>query len=182
MLTTALLTALALAEHRPAPVYTIDLDLPPEKRFDVLLDPATGINATVWEFWNDYFAKDRLLTDVLFALVSARGDETAEMMAEIRGLSDGTKLPLKFVQGIQMLYELQTIMVPIINLTGLPSGVGSTLNYTFHEALPQGLEALARMPVGPGCTGIIATNRLDKSVSHVRRVGFEPTRPQPCKT
>lgn len=28
-----------------------------------------------------------------------------------------SKLPLPFVQGIQMLYELQTIMVPIVNFT-----------------------------------------------------------------
>ena len=165
-------------DHRPAPVYTIDLDLPPEQRFAVLLDPSSGFNQTVWEFWDEYFADDAALTSALYRLVDNRGDEPdAEMMGEIRGLASLSKLPTKFVQGIQMLYELQTIMVPIVNVSRLPAGLvpAGALNYTWHESMPQGWEALARMPIGPGCTGIIATNREDGTVTHARNLDFMPS-------
>uniref|UniRef100_A0A7S0JHN9 ceramidase n=1 Tax=Calcidiscus leptoporus TaxID=127549 RepID=A0A7S0JHN9_9EUKA len=170
-----MLSLAAATPHRPVPVYTIDLDLPPEQRFHVLLDPATNFNTTVWEFWNKYFVHDKLLTDALFLLVDARGEEPGEMQAEIKGLSDLSRLPLKFVQGIQMLYELQTIMVPVVNVSRLRGEVVGAINYTFHETMPKGWEALARMPVGPGCTGIIATNSLDGTVSHARNLDFFPS-------
>ena len=63
------------AERRSVPTYTIDLDLPPEERFKVLVRPGTGLNATVWKFWTKYFVGDPLLKDALFALVAARGHE-----------------------------------------------------------------------------------------------------------
>lgn len=79
------------------------------------------------------------------------------------GLAAASKLPLKFVKGIQMLYELQTFMPPIVNITrhnhtaSLPPGL--TL------PPPEGWEALARIPWrGPGCTGIIAKNKKDGTV------------------
>jgi hypothetical protein len=176
MMTMAMLAlAATLAPHRPVPVFTIDLDLPPEERYRVLLAPGTGFNATVWEFWNGYFARDKILTDALYKLVDARGEEAPEMMGELRGLSHMSKLPLKFVQGMQLFYELQTIMVPIVNITALPGSLASTINYTFHEAYPRGWEALVRFPAGPGCTGIIATNQADGSVSHARNLDFLPS-------
>ena len=92
--------------------YTIDLDLPPNKRYDSFVK---NYNKTVWQFYEDYFAKDKLLTNALYLIVDERGSEPPEMQGEIEGLATASKLPLKFVQGIQMLYELQTLMVPIEN-------------------------------------------------------------------
>ena len=71
------------------------------------------------------------------------------MQAEISGLANASALPVKFVQGIQMLYELQTIMVPIVNFSHaaaenlhLPGGVGA-YNHTFPWGVnaPRGWEA-----------------------------------------
>jgi len=94
-------------------------------------------------------------------LTNIRGKENEEQQGEIQGLADQSGLPLKFVQGIQMLYELQTLMVPIVNFTQLP--------------IPKEWEALARIPWrGPGCTGIIATDSTDGTVNHARNLDFSP--------
>jgi hypothetical protein len=64
----------------------------------------------------------------------------------MRVRSAASGLPFEFVKSIQMLYELQTLMVPVINFTA--------------PTMPKGYEALARIPWrGPGCTGIIATDK-----------------------
>lgn len=146
--------------RRPVKSFTINLDLPPEKRYAALLPT---FNKTVWGFWNKYFANDKILTDVLYAVSDKRGDEPDEMTREIQGLADASKLPFKFVKAIQMLYELQTLMVPIVNFTGP------------KYPLPEGYEALARIPWrGPGCTGIIAKNSADGTVYHARNLDFSP--------
>ena len=53
-------------------------------------------------FYNKYFAKDKILTDILYGLADKRGPENKEQQKEIEGLADLSKLPLKFVQGIQI--------------------------------------------------------------------------------
>lgn len=50
-----------------------------------------------------YFANDKVLTDALYGLTDIRGLENAEQQGEIEGLAKASGLPLKFVQGIQML-------------------------------------------------------------------------------
>ena len=125
-LTVALLLSAAAATEgrRPVAQYVIDLDLPPEVRWHEVIhgSNAAGINfnKTVWAFYNEYFANDTVVTDALYALTDLRGEENAEQQGEIRGLARASKLPLKFVQGIQMLYELQTLMVPIVNCSDYP--------------------------------------------------------------
>jgi len=170
--------ASAQPQHRTAPTFEINLDKPPEQRFSVIFDPAAGFNETVWEFYNMYFANNERLKEALYHLVATRGEEVPEMQGEIRGLAMGSKLPLPFVQGIQMLYELQTVMVPIVNVSRLPKRLVSTLNYTFErETAPPEWAALSQIPWrGPGCTGIIATNTLDGTVSHARNLDFMPHR------
>jgi len=113
--------------------------------------------------WDTYFAKDKILTDVLYGITDKRGNENAEMQAEIQGLSDLSGLPFKFVKAIQLLYELQTLMVPIVNFTHAPL-----------DFLPKEYEALSRIPWrGPGCTGIIAKGK-DNTVYHARNLDFAP--------
>ena len=72
--------------------YTIDLDLAPAERFKHVIPQ---FNDTVWTFWNDYFAKDTVLQDALFALTDLRGDEVDELQQEVAGLSQASGLPLK---------------------------------------------------------------------------------------
>jgi hypothetical protein len=101
--------------RREVSTYEINLDLPPSQRYLKLIsDSNNGFNTTVWQFYNTYFAKDQVLTDVLYGISKKRGAEPTEMQEEIQALSDLSKLPLQFVQSIQMLYELQTLMVPIV--------------------------------------------------------------------
>ena len=144
-----------------------------------MFHPPYAVNTTVWAFWNKYFAHDKVLTDALYLLSDMRGKEPAEMQAEVEGMAAASKLPLKFVQVVQMLYELQTVMVPIVNFTKATAEratLPATLNHTAAaEGMPHGWEALARIPWrGPGCTGIIARNTLDGTVNHARNLDFAP--------
>lgn len=156
--------ALLVGAHRPVTEYKIDLDLPPEQRFLGILP---HFNASVWDFYNNFFANDALLTDALYAISDKRGKEPDELQREIEGLASASKLPLKFVQGVQMLYELQTLMVPIVNFTGH--------NVSEIDPIPEEWSALSRIPWrGPGCTGIIALNKADGTVNHARNLDFSP--------
>ena len=151
------------AARRQLTEYVIDLDLAPAERFKHVIPQ---FNDTVWKFWNDYFAKDAVLKDALFAYADARGLEVPELQQEVAGLSQASGLPLKFIQGIQSLYELQTLMVPIVNVTGSPKQL----------PMPKGWEGLSRLAeaVNFGCTGIIATNTADGTVNHARNLDFSP--------
>jgi len=155
--------------RRVPPTITINLDLPPSERFNVLLEPSYGFNATVWEFYTKYVASDALLKDALAGLVALRGDEPAEMQTEIESLAKLAKLPTWFVQGIQMLYEVQTMLPPLVNFS---RPLLAVKNYTFEDPIPAGFEALGRLPRMPLCTGIIATNKMDGTVSHARNLDF----------
>lgn len=144
----------ALARHA-APEFEINLDLSPEKRFLELLP---SFNTTVWGFYTKYFANDAVVRDALYALSAARGKENDEMEAEVQGMADASKLPLQFVRGIQMLYEIQTLMPPVLN--------------TSH--VPEEWRALTKIPWrGPGCTGIIGKD-ANGTVYHARNLDFSP--------
>lgn len=128
-------------------------------------------------FWNKYFANDAVLRDALYAITDVRGKETEEMQREIQGLSSASKLPLKFVQAIQALYELQTLMVPIVNFTKMEEhGLLNFPNGTFENEIPKAFKILKeKIPWrGPGCTGIIATDSTDGTVNHARNLDFTP--------
>ena len=149
-----LLAAVASARHA-APEYTIDLDLPPEQRF---LELIPHFNSTVWGFYNKYFANDAVVRDALYALSAARGKENDEYEAEVKGMADASKLPLQFVRGIQMLYEIQTLMPPVLNIS----------------RVPEAWRALTRIPWrGPGCTGILGKH-ANGTVYHARNLDFSP--------
>jgi len=161
-------------DHKDVPSFVIDLDLPPKERYLELLP---HYNDTVWGFYNDYFAKDFVLREALYGISAKRGPEPEEMMEEIQGLADASRLPVKFVKAIQMLYELQTLMVPVTNVS-FPH-LGDMIkgeNARWFDDIPAEFEPLAtRLPWrGPGCTGIIATNKEDGVVYHARNLDFSP--------
>lgn len=160
--------------RREVKEYVIDLDQPPEERYLALLPQ---FNTTVWGFWNKFFAHDAVLRDALYLITDLRGEEPDEMKREIQGLADASKLPEKFVRAVQMLYELQTLMVPIVNFTALEKDLRlpHDSNGTFADKLPDAWKALSKIPWrGPGCTGIIATNKEDGTVNHARNLDFTP--------
>lgn len=145
--------------------YVIDLDTAPEHRYDhIVMDKSNNFNATVWAFFDKYFANDKAIMDAFDLIADERAlTEDPEMLSEIRGLARVSGLPVNFVHGIQFLYEIQTLMVPIVNGSRVPI-----------SRFPPGLEGLERIPWrGPGCTGIIATCS-DGTVNHARDLDFSP--------
>ena len=84
----------------------IDLDKPPAQREHVSSAKFFGkYNATVWGFYNKYFADDKPLRDAIDAVADARAlTEDRELLGEIKGLAAESGLPVNFVHGIQMLH------------------------------------------------------------------------------
>ena len=143
--------------RRKVSEFTIDLDKAPEERF---LEILPQFNATLWGFYRKYFEHDTLLRDMLYAISLRRGDEPDEMQRELNGVAAASHLPLRWVQVMQMLYELQTLLPPLGNGTA--------------PSMPAGFETLTRLPWrGPGCTGIIAQNSAGV-VFHARNLDFSP--------
>ena len=151
------------AAWRPVPSLFIDLDRPPEQRY---VEVATRFNSSIWAFYDKLFAHDAALSDALYAMVDRRGPEPDSVMrGEVAGIVKTTRQPAKFVHGIQALYELQTLMVPVVN--------GSSR----QDPLPRRFQALERWPMrGPGCTGIVATNAADGTVVHARNLDLAPVK------
>ena len=91
--------------RRAVKTFEINLDLAPEKRYEELLPT---YNKTVWGFYNKYFAKDKILTDILYGLADKRGPENEEQQKEIEGLADLSKLPLKFSSKNSVVFSYST--------------------------------------------------------------------------
>jgi hypothetical protein len=164
---------------KPLLVFEVNLDLPPSERFAGLFDLSPDFNRTVWKFYDDSFKDNTALTDLLYGIAEKRGPENAEQWQEIQSLADLSGLPLAFVHSIQMLYELQTVMVPVVNLTRSSSSSSREKKEVEAEstsyAFPAGYEALESLPWrhSAGCTGIIAAT-ADGSVAHARNLDFAP--------
>lgn len=132
--------------RRPVPEFDIDLGTVPEKRF---AEVNQHFNASIHRFYYKYL--DSLSAHfALKQLAKLRGPENEELQGEIRGVAEATNLPEYGVQAIQMLYELQTVMVPMVNFSS---------PWTWR---------------GPGCTGILALNKADGMVYHARNLDFMP--------
>jgi hypothetical protein len=134
--------------RRPAPVFDIDLDASPEQRYEKVV---ANFNSSIQTIYQEFFfgLKGDAVRAFLFGLAAKRGKEAdADLQGEIQGIAKLTGLPVYGVHSIQMLYELNTLMVPIENIT---------LPWT-----------------GPGCTGIIAMNKEDGVVYHGRDQDFSP--------
>jgi len=136
------LALLAVGCAKPVPQYDINLDLPPEQRFLAVLK---DFNASVQTLYNDVLTKDPPLRTLLFDMATKRGPEVPEFQAEIEGAAKALGLPVLGLQGLQMMYELSTLMIPIENVT-----------------IPW---------KGPGCTGIIGVDK-NGTTYHGRNLDF----------
>jgi hypothetical protein len=158
--------------RREVTTHKINLDISPQERYNKLIP---HFNETVWGFYNKYFANDKILTGILYGLVDARGQENAEQQGEIEGLATQSGLPLKFVRGVQFLYELSTLMVPITNLTRIATNTVVSGNQEYGiDYVPKEYAPLKKiLPWRAGCTGIIA-KCADGKVYHARNLDFAP--------
>ena len=142
-------TASVFGDRIPVNTYEINLDLPPAQRYLPLFDLSRGnvFNATMWDLYSR-IGTDPGLQSVLYGIAAQRGPEIEEMQQELEGFAAASALPVQFVQAIQMLFEIQTLMVPIVNFTG--TGYPAFEDYP-EGSFPEGYEALARIPWrGPG--------------------------------
>ena len=96
-----LLSVATACASKPLLVYEINLDLDPSERYAGLFDLNPAWNDTVWKFYNQHFANNPVLTDVLYGISDARGPENDEAQAEIEALAAISNLPLAFVQSIR---------------------------------------------------------------------------------
>eukprot|EP00418_Pyrodinium_bahamense_P082999 CAMPEP_0179052758 /NCGR_PEP_ID=MMETSP0796-20121207/21921_1 /TAXON_ID=73915 /ORGANISM="Pyrodinium bahamense, Strain pbaha01" /LENGTH=448 /DNA_ID=CAMNT_0020749331 /DNA_START=66 /DNA_END=1410 /DNA_ORIENTATION=+ len=135
-------------QRRAVPEFAIHLDDDPAHRFAAVV---SHFNASLQAFYKEFFANGLLKPLTWLALEELsrwRGPESAELQAEINGIAHLAGLPAFGIHAMQMLYELQTLMVPVDNIT-----------------VPWR---------GPGCTGIVALNKADNTVYHARNLDFSP--------
>mmetsp|Transcript_18222 Transcript_18222/g.23690 ORF Transcript_18222/g.23690 Transcript_18222/m.23690 type:complete len:375 (+) Transcript_18222:302-1426(+) len=126
------------------------------------------------QYYNEYFLTEPALMDLFYNVSAERGDENDEMMSEIQGIVDLTKLPYEFIKAMQLLEEITaTIMAPIVNGSSLKQNKDGSMIATTY---PKGYEALSKLPVSHygQCTGIIAMNSNDGMVYHSRNFDNSP--------
>jgi len=146
---------LAYAYGRPAlpvPEFKINLDLDPEERFKEVIE---HFQEPLYDVY-DTMANNAFVRNLYNKIAEHRGTENDELAGEIRGFSKYSKIPLAAMQAAQLLYELQTIMVPVENVTW---PWGQTTYRTGQEP-------------SFGCTGIIARSADDGTVNHARNLDF----------
>jgi hypothetical protein len=144
LLALALTYSVTAQSGKPVPAFDIDLDKAPDQRFNEVVG---HFNSSIQAFYHK-FLNNGALKVLLFGLAKKRGPENDELMGEVHGIARETNLPVYGLHAIQMLYEIQTVMVPIWNIT-----------------LPWS---------GPGCAGIIGLNKEDGMVYHARNQDFSP--------
>jgi len=134
-------------QPRAVPEFEVDLDLAPEERF---VEVVQHFNSSIQAFY-DHFLHNilgRPVKRILADVAAKRGEEHAELQREIEGVAKLTNIETSVLQVMQVLYELNTLMVPIVNFSR-----------PWH---------------GPACTGILAVNKEDGMVYHARNLDFSP--------
>jgi len=147
--------ACTLARARPVlpvPEFQINLDVDPEERFKEVVE---HFKPTLLDLV-DSMASSSIVKGLYHKIAQHRGPENEELAAEIRGISKYSGVPLEDIQTAQLLYELQTVMVPVENITW-PWGETTDTS---------GVQS------GFGCTGVIARSADDSTVTHARNLDF----------
>mmetsp|Transcript_79756 Transcript_79756/g.185189 ORF Transcript_79756/g.185189 Transcript_79756/m.185189 type:complete len:456 (-) Transcript_79756:110-1477(-) len=130
----------------PVPVFKINLDLAPEDRFTEVIKHFFPLLRDFIHILDGSF----LVDEVAKKISDRRGPERdEELMGEIRGSARDSGIPLHVMHAVQLIYELNTLMVPIDNIT-----LGTAPGPLF------------------GCTGIIARSEADGTVYHARNQDF----------
>jgi hypothetical protein len=165
----ALVTAvpvLGTGPRLPVPEFEVNLDLAPEQRFTKVIG---HFNSSIWDFYNSL--KPHFLVNNLAKKISnRRGPENDEFQGEIRGVAQLTKIPEDSLHAIQMLYELNTLMVPLVNITW--PWDNEMVDTVSVDDLRSKAEGSYWLPLHFGCTGIVAMNKEDGTVYHARNLDF----------
>jgi hypothetical protein len=143
------------------PQFEINLDSPPEDRFTHVVQHFKEVGVLDELYSN--LVNHSLVQAITKKIAAARGPENEELMGEIRGIASTLNWPVEVVQSAQILYELQTLMVPITNFSWPWLSADENLAVT---------EFLNQKTVSFGCTGIIARSEADGTVYHARNLDF----------
>jgi len=144
----------------PVPEFTIDLDREPEHRYDEVIG---HFNDTLQVLMGKYGKAPILALAHQFA--KHRGEEEPELQGEIRGIARETNIPESAIQAVSFLYELQTLMVPLENVSWPWSSESTPIPAEWAK------QSIASTFGGFGCTGIIIKDE-DGSVHHARNLDF----------
>jgi len=157
--------AVLSVDRVPVPEFQIDLDSKPEDRFTEVL---THFGDNLRNFANHLHAGSSILKAIAEAVVLKRGREPEELDRELTGFHRATGIPKNELQTIQMIYELDTTTIPVVNFTS-----GSSDMDLIHELLGEVNPNWAvPEPFHFGCTGIIAPSDEDQTVYHARNLDF----------
>jgi len=160
-------TAFEAGPRLPVPEFEVNLDLVPEQRFTQVIQ---HFNESLWTFFGSFKSK-RVLEAVVKKISSKRGleNENAELQGEIKGYAQLSGLSEEAIHAAQMLYEFNTLMVPFINISWPWSNdvEGSVPHAGFGEG------KWPWLPLHFGCTGIVAVDNENGTVTHARNLDFD---------
>jgi len=150
----------------PVPEFEINLDLDPEERFTEVL---THFNSSLHNFATHLHADTSAVKAIATAAAIKRGRETDEFDRELTGAHRVTGIAKNELHIIQLLYELNTLMIPIVNFTHGSADMG-LIGELLGDMMPS--DWVVPEPLHVGCTGIIATSDEDGTVYHARNLDF----------
>jgi len=150
----------------PVPEFEINLDLDPEERFTEVL---THFNSSLHNFATHLHADTSAVKAIATAAAIKRGRETDEFNRELTGAARVTGITKNELHIIQILYELNTLMIPIVNFTHGSADMG-LIGELLGDMMPS--DWVVPEPLHVGCTGIIATSDEDGTVYHARNLDF----------
>jgi hypothetical protein len=151
--------------RKPIPEFEINLDNEPEERFTEVL---THFGPQLHNFLNYLHGDSSTVKAVFDAIVLKRGRETDELQREINGIAKHTGIAKNEIHGMQLFYELNTLMIPIVNFTHSSEDMDILESLAGHLATHWEVPE----PFHVGCTGIIATSDEDGTVYHARNLDF----------
>jgi len=157
----------------PIPEFDVNLDLAPEERYTEVIQ---HFKEPLQKFVT-YLHAANPIVKVIGSLVSMkRGQENPELQGEIRGIAKLSGVTEGEIHLMQMLYELNTLMIPIVNFTeGISDfealeAVATMLESTSPQLQQQSV--FGEFPIRFGCTGIIAWDNSTGTVNHARNLDF----------
>jgi hypothetical protein len=157
--------AVLSANRVPVPEFEINLDLEPEERFTEVV---THYKPLLEKFVDHLNGNHSILKKIADVVVLKRGSEIDELQREINGIHKVSGIPKNEIHALQLIYELNSLMVPVVNFTHGSADMSliQTMlgEMSSHWAVPE--------PFPVGCTGIIATSDEDGTVYHARNLDF----------
>lgn len=152
----------------PVPEIEVNLDLAPEERFTKVVQ---HFNEPLNNFAKHLHAGNFLVRALAKQVANHRGAENDELAAEIRGIAKVSGIAEPEIHAMQLLYELNSLMIPLTNLTGAFDfdRVSRVMEAADEEAKSS---YSGSFPITFGCTGIIAHDDDDGTVYHARNLDF----------